>query len=102
MYNTGEINSVTTIESAKAYLEKAGLSYKEALSPHLPRAAGGPVACRAGGRFLHPNDSMVQSALPQVAEVAKDAKIPVYGSSAVMVASGAFATITSTTRPSAP
>jgi putative ABC transport system substrate-binding protein len=31
--------------------------------------------------------------MPQVAEVAKDAKIPVYGSSAVMVASGAFATI---------
>jgi putative ABC transport system substrate-binding protein len=35
----------------------------------------------------------VQAALPQVAEVAKEAKIPVYGSSAVMVASGAFATI---------
>jgi putative ABC transport system substrate-binding protein len=31
--------------------------------------------------------------MTQVAEVAKDAKIPVYGSSAVMVASGAFATI---------
>ena len=36
---------------------------------------------------------MVQSAMPQVAEVAREAKIPVYGSSAVMVQSGAFATI---------
>ena len=40
-----------------------------------------------------PNDSVVQSALTQVAQIAKEAKIPVYGSSAVMVASGAFATI---------
>jgi len=40
-----------------------------------------------------PNDSVVQTALNVVAEVAKDAKIPVYGSSAVMVNSGAFATI---------
>ena len=31
--------------------------------------------------------------MPQVAQVAREAKIPVYGSSAVMVSSGAFATI---------
>ena len=31
--------------------------------------------------------------MPLVAEVARDAKIPVYGSSAVMVTSGAFATV---------
>ena len=40
-----------------------------------------------------PNDSVIQSAMPMVTEVARDAKIPVYGSSAVMVDSGAFATI---------
>jgi putative tryptophan/tyrosine transport system substrate-binding protein len=40
-----------------------------------------------------PNDSVVQTAMSVVAEVANDAKIPVYGSSAVMVNSGAFATI---------
>jgi len=94
IYNTGEINSVTTIESAKAYLEKAGLSYKEAVvtaSSEVQQAAQSLVG--QVDAFFIPNDSMVQSALPQVAEVAKDAKIPVYGSSAVMVASGAFATI---------
>jgi putative ABC transport system substrate-binding protein len=47
---------------------------------------------RVDAMFI-PNDSVVQTALTAVAEVAKDAKIPVYGSSAVMVASGAFATI---------
>ncbi len=85
---------MTTIESAKAYLEKAGLSYKEAVvtaSSEVQQAAQSLVG--QVDAFFIPNDSMVQSALPQVAEVAKDAKIPVYGSSAVMVASGAFATI---------
>ena len=37
--------------------------------------------------------SVIQSAMPAVAQAAKDAKIPVYGSSAVMVNDGAFATI---------
>ena len=40
-----------------------------------------------------PNDSVVQAAMPQVAEVAREAGIPVYGSSAVMVDSGALATV---------
>lgn len=40
-----------------------------------------------------PNDSVIQSAMPQISQIAREAKIPVYGSSAVMVASGAFATI---------
>ena len=94
IYNTGEVNSVTTIKNAKAYMDQNGLSYKEAVvtaSSEVQQAAqslAGDVDA-----FFIPNDSMVQSAMPQVAEVAKDAKIPVYGSSAVMVASGAFATI---------
>ena len=94
IYNTGEVNSVTTVEKAKAYIDEKGLKYKEAVvtaSSEVQQAAqslAGDVDA-----FFVPNDSMVQSAMPQVAEVAKDAKIPVYGSSAVMVASGAFATI---------
>jgi putative ABC transport system substrate-binding protein len=36
---------------------------------------------------------MVQTAMPQVAHIALDAKLPVYGSSPVMVASGALATV---------
>lgn len=94
IYNTSEINSVTTIKNAKAYMDKNGLSYKEAevtASSEVQQAAQS-LAGKVDAFFI-PNDSMVQSAMPQVAQVAKDAKIPVYGSSAVMVASGAFATI---------
>lgn len=40
-----------------------------------------------------PNDSMIQSAMPLLANVAREAKIPVYGSSTIMVASGSLATV---------
>jgi putative ABC transport system substrate-binding protein len=94
IYNTSEINSVTTIKSAKEYMDKNGLQYKEAVvtaSSEVQQAAQSLVG--KVDAFFIPNDSMVQSAMPQVAEIAKNAKIPVYGSSAVMVQSGAFATI---------
>jgi len=94
LYNTGEINSVTTINSAKAYLDANGYKYVEAVvtnSSEVQQATQSLVG-KVDAIFV-PNDSVIQSAMPQVAQIAKEAKIPVYGSSAVMVASGAFATI---------
>lgn len=94
IYNTGETNSVTTIESAKAYLDSQGLGYIEktvANSGEVQQAAQSLVG--SVDAFFIPNDSVVQSAMPQLAQVAMEAKLPVYGSSAVMVASGAFATV---------
>ncbi|MEG0766343.1 MAG: ABC transporter substrate-binding protein [Clostridia bacterium] len=95
LYNTSEINAATTAKNAMAYLDAQGLSYQEAVvtaSSEVQQAAQALVDAGMDALFI-PNDSMVQSALPLVAEIAKEAKIPVYGSSAVMVASGAFATI---------
>ena len=40
-----------------------------------------------------PNDSVIQTAMSVVADSAAEMGVPVYGSSAVMVQSGAFATI---------
>ncbi|HHV64399.1 MAG TPA: ABC transporter substrate-binding protein [Peptococcaceae bacterium] len=94
IYNTGEINAVTTIENAKKYMDSIGLKYKEAIvtsSSEVQQATQSLVG-QVDALFI-PNDSMVQSAMPQLAEIAKKAKIPVYGSSAVMVQSGALATI---------
>lgn len=94
LYCTNEVNSVTTIENAKAYLEENGLSYVEQVvtnSSEVQQAAQSLVG-QVDAIFI-PNDSVIQAAMPLVAEVARDAKIPVYGSSAVMVASGAFATV---------
>lgn len=94
LYNTSEVNSVSTVENAKAYLDSKGLSYVEGVvtnSSEVQQAAQS-LAGEVDAIFV-PNDSMVQSAMPMVAEVAREARIPVYGSSAVMVDSGAFATI---------
>jgi putative ABC transport system substrate-binding protein len=95
IYNSGEINSVTTINAAKAYMDRTeGYSYKEAVvtaSSEVQLAAQSLVG-NVDAIFI-PNDSMIQSALTQVVEVANAAKIPTYGSSAVMVNTGAFSTI---------
>jgi putative ABC transport system substrate-binding protein len=94
LYNTGESNAVTTIAKAKAYLDSQNRKYIEATvtnSSEVQQAAESLVD--RTGAFYIPIDSMVQSAMPQVAQIALDAKLPVYGSSPVMVVSGALATV---------
>lgn len=94
LYCTNEVNSVTTIENAKNYLDEKGLQYVEQIvtnSSEVQQAAQALVG-NVDAIFV-PNDSVIQAAMPLVAEVARDTKIPVYGSSAVMVNSGAFATV---------
>jgi putative ABC transport system substrate-binding protein len=95
IYNSGEVNSVTTINAAKAYMDRTeGYSYKEAVvtaSSEVQQATQSLV--ESVDAIFIPNDSMIQSALTQVVEAANAAKIPTYGSSAVMVNTGAFSTI---------
>lgn len=95
LYNMSEINAATTAEDAKAYMDANGYTYRESLvtaTSEVQQATQALIESGVEAIFI-PNDSMVQSALPLVAELANEAQIPVYGSSAVMVASGAFATI---------
>ena len=94
LYTTGEINAVTTINDAKAYMDANGIKYVEKVvsnSSEVQQAAQSLVG--SVDAIFCPNDSVVQAAMPQIAQIAREAKIPVYGSSAVMVNSGAFATI---------
>ena len=94
LYNTGEKNAVVTVQKAKAYLDEIKVAYVEATvanSSEVQQAAEF-LAGKADAIYV-PIDSMVQSAMPQVARAALDKKKPVYGSSPVMVASGALATV---------
>lgn len=93
LYNTGEVNAVYTAENAKQYLEEKGLSYveKTVTAAGEVQTAAEALASQCDAIFV-PNDSIIQSAMPVVSQIARDNKIPVYGSSAVMVESGAFAT----------
>lgn len=95
LYCTSEINSVTTANDAKAYMDANGLQYVEQTvtnSAEVQQAVEALITAGVDAIFV-PNDSVVQTAMSVLAELARDAKIPVYGSSAVMVNDGAFATI---------
>ena len=85
---------MSTVEKAKEYLDSKGISYVEQVvtnSSEVQQAAQALMG-QVDAVFV-PNDSMIQSAMSLVTEEAREAKVPVYGSSAVMVESGAFATI---------
>lgn len=94
IYCQSEINSVTTINQAKAYMDANGLRYVEKSVTTVAEVQGvmDTLLEKVDAVFV-PNDSVIQSAMSVVASSAADAGVPVYGSSAVMVQSGAFATI---------
>lgn len=94
LYCTSEVNSVTTVENAKAYCDENNIKYKESVvtnSAEVQQAVQALVG-EVDAIFI-PNDSVIQASMSLVTEVARKSKIPVYGSSATMVDSGAFATI---------
>ena len=94
IYNTSEVNSVSTVNKAKAYMTAQGYEIKEAVvtnSSEVKQAIDGLLS-QVDAIFI-PNDSVIQNAMPTVAEAAKAAKKPVYGSSTVMVNTGALATV---------
>ena len=94
IYNTSEVNSVSTVNKAKEYMAAQGYAVSEAVvtnSSEVQQAIEGLLS-GVDAVFI-PNDSVIQNAMPTVAAAAKTAKKPVYGSSAVMVNSGALATV---------
>ena len=94
VYNTGEINSVTGIERARAYCDANGIAYEEAAITgvgELQQAAQSLV-----GRvdaFFTPNDNSIASAMPIYLQVANEAGIPIYVGADSMVADGGLATV---------
>lgn len=94
LYCQSEINSVTTAQQAKEYIEANGLEYVEAIVTNVSEVqmAVDSLLEQVDAIFV-PNDSVIQTAMSVVADSAAEMGVPVYGSSAVMVQSGAFATI---------
>ncbi len=94
LYTTSEINAVTTINLVKKYLDSKGLKYKEAIitnSAEVQQATQSLVGS-VDALFI-PNDSVIQSAMPLVAEVAREAKLPTYCSSNVTVEEGGLTAV---------
>ena len=94
LYTEAQPNSVLTAAAAKAYLDTIGVSYVErtvSSSADVQQAAQSLLS-EVDALFI-PNDATIQDAMPVVVEAAATANKPVYGSSAVMPASGALASI---------
>ncbi|MBR4081911.1 MAG: ABC transporter substrate-binding protein [Clostridia bacterium] len=94
IYCQSEINSVTTANQAKAYMDANGIRYVEFVVTNVSEVQMGmDVLLQEADAIFVPNDSVIQTAMAVVADSAAEYGVPVYGSSAVMVQSGAFATI---------
>lgn len=94
LYCQSEINSVTTAQQAKDYMDANGLTYVEQVVTNVSEVQMAvDVLLEQVDAIFVPNDSVIQTAMSVVADSAAEMGVPVYGSSAVMVQSGAFATI---------
>ncbi|WP_343209310.1 ABC transporter substrate-binding protein [Anaerolentibacter hominis] len=94
VYCSSEVNAVLTVENAKKYLDGQNVAYIEKTVVNSSDVAQAAQALVGDVDAIYvPIDSTVQTAMDQLASIAKDAGIPVYGSSPVMVASGALATV---------
>ena len=94
VYNTSEINSVTGIESAKAYCDAHNIAYEEATvtgTADVQQAAASLVG--SVDAFFTPNDNTVASAMAVYLQVANEAGIPIYVGADSMVIDGGLATV---------
>ncbi|MCD8049472.1 MAG: ABC transporter substrate-binding protein [Clostridia bacterium] len=94
VYSPSQANAVSTVESAKEYLDSVGIPYEEVTVTNSSevQTAISTLGTKCDAFFI-PNDSIIQDAMSVVTEYARENKIPVYGSSAVMPSSGALAAV---------
>lgn len=94
VYNSSEINSVASIEKAKAYCDENGIDYKEVAitaTAEIQQA----VASLTGqvDAFFTPNDNMLASAMVTYSQQATEAGKPIYVGADAMVSDGGLATV---------
>ncbi len=93
LYNSSETNSVAVVNNLKEYAKKNGLTVVEATvtnSSEVQQATSSLVG--KADAIFSPIDNTIASAMPVVAQVAKQAKIPVYVGADSMVKDGGLAT----------
>lgn len=95
LYCTSEVNAVSTMEAAKAYLEEQEIAYEEVIvanSAEVQTAAQTLISDDVDAMFIA-NDSVVQSAVDLVVELCNANDVPTYCCSATTVQSGCLATL---------
>ena len=95
LYTSSETNSVSTINTAKAYCDANGIAYEEVSISNLSelQAAVETLISRGIDALYTGNDNSIASAMSTYIDVAYSFGIPVYCGADSMVADGGFATI---------
>lgn len=95
LYTSSEVNSVSTINAAKAYCDAEGIAYEEASISNLSelQTAAETLIGKGVDALYTGNDNSIASAMATYTDVAYAAGIPVYCGADSMVADGGFATI---------
>lgn len=94
VYNVGEANSVSNIEKAKKYCDENGITYKEAnvaATADLQQAVASII--NSVDAFYTPDDNTVASGMNTYAQLALDAKKPIFCGADSMVKEGGLATV---------
>lgn len=95
LYTSSETNSVSTINSAKAYCEENNIAYEESSISNLSELPTAVEALISKGvdALYTGNDNTIASAMSAYIDAAYAKGIPVYCGADSMVADGGFATI---------
>lgn len=95
LYNSGEVNSVSVIEEAKAYCDANGLTYTEATLTNTSEVQQAVQSLIGSGvdAIFTPIDNTVAKAMEIVKNETIKAQIPVYPGADSMVIDGGLATV---------
>jgi len=94
LYTSSEINSVSTINAAKAYCDEHNIPYEESSIANLTelQAAVNSLLSKGVDVLYTGNDNSIASAMPTYTDIAYGQGVPVYCGADSMVADGGFAT----------
>ncbi len=94
LYNSGESNSVSSINQAKAYCDANGIEYIEATVTNSSEVQQATLQLLSNcDAIFSPTDNTIASAMPNVASLAMEQNKAVYVGADTMVADGGLATI---------
>lgn len=95
VYTSSETNSVSTINSAKAYCDSNSIAYEEIsiANPSELQTAVETLISKGVDALYTGNDNTIASAMASYTDIAYAKQIPIYCGADSMVADGGFATI---------
>ncbi|MEG2409791.1 MAG: ABC transporter substrate-binding protein [Erysipelotrichaceae bacterium] len=94
IYNSSEANSISNLEKAKKFCKEHNLEINASpitSSSEVKQAAD--ILVSKCDIIFAPNDNTIATAMPSLAKVCKDAKIPLYTGADSMVQDGGFASV---------